>query len=109
MRSPQPGSIVVGVSEPGGADQGAERYRAVHAYLSDAGHATWLEVATEYGVSVSGLIEAMGNDLQQPTDERILAARLPDLVARARRVDADRRRRRGRAATDRAATTTGDH
>jgi hypothetical protein len=73
-----------------------DRYRAVHAYLSDDGHATWLEVATEYGVSVSGLIEAMGADLQRPEAERVLAPRLPALVTRARRIDADRRRRRAR-------------
>jgi len=79
------------------SEQTEDRYRAVHAYLSDDGHATWLEVATEYGVSVSGLVEAMGLDLQLPADDRLLAPRLPSLVARARRIDADRRRRRGRA------------
>jgi hypothetical protein len=78
------------------SDQTDDRYRAVHAYLSDEGHSTWLEVATEYGVSVSGLIEAMGTDLQLPADERLLGPRLPTLVSRARRIDAERRRRRGR-------------
>lgn len=77
-------------------DDTEERYRAVHAYLSDPAHATWQEVATQYGVSVSGLIEAMGTDLQRPEDERVLATQLPTLVTRARRIDADRRRRRGR-------------
>lgn len=78
-------------------DDTEDRYRAVHAYLSDTAHATWQEVATQYGVSVSGLIEAMGTDLQRPEDERVLATQLPTLVTRARRIDADRRRRRGRA------------
>ena len=78
-------------------DETEARYRAVHAYLSDAAHATWQEVATEYGVSVSGLIEAMGTDLQKPEDQRVLGPQLDGLVKRARRIDADRRRRTGRA------------
>jgi hypothetical protein len=74
------------------------RYRAVHAYLSDEAHAIWLEVSTEYGVSVSGFIEAMGVDLAKPDDERLLGPQLDELVARARRIDAERRRRTGRRA-----------
>jgi len=69
------------------------RYRAVHAYLSDDAHAVWLEVSTEYGVSVSGFIEAMGADLTKPDGERVLEPHLEGLVARARKVDAERRRR----------------
>jgi len=69
------------------------RYRAVHAYLSDDAHAIWQEVSTEAGVSVSGLIEAMGIDLTRPGDERILTPDLAELVTRARAVDAARRRR----------------
>ncbi len=72
------------------------RYRAVHAYLSDEAHGTWQEVATEYGVSVSGLIEALGVDLQSPVETQVIAPRLPELIKRARRIDADRRRRAGR-------------
>jgi len=72
------------------------RYRAVHAYLSDGAHETWQDVATEYGVSVSGLIEAMGLDLQLPADEQVIGPRLEGLVKRARRIDADRRRRTAR-------------
>jgi hypothetical protein len=73
------------------------RYRAVHAYLSDEAHATWQEVSTEFGVSVSGLIEAMGIDLTRPTDQRILTPDIDQLVKRARTVDAARRRRTRRA------------
>lgn len=69
------------------------RYRAVHAYLSDDAHATWQEVSTDFGVSVSGLIEAMGIDLTRPPDQRILTPDLDLLVRRARNVDAARRRR----------------
>ncbi len=72
------------------------RYRAVHAYLSDGAHETWQEVATQYGISVSGLIEALGADLQAPPDEQVIAPRLPELIKRARRIDAERRRRAGR-------------
>ena len=69
------------------------RYRAVHAYLSDDAHATWQDVSTDFGVSVSGLIEAMGIDLTRPADQRILTPDLDLLVRRARNVDAARRRR----------------
>jgi hypothetical protein len=69
------------------------RYRAVHAYLSDEAHATWQEVSTDLGVSVSGLIEAMGIDLTRPADQRILTPDIDHLVKRARTVDAARRRR----------------
>ena len=65
----------------------------MHAYLSDEAHAVWQDVATDYGVSVSGLIEAMGADLNKPLDDRVLAPQLDALVMRARRVDAARRRR----------------
>jgi hypothetical protein len=77
----------------------APRYRAVHAYLSDDAHETWQQVAGEYGVSVSGLIEALGLDLQNVANDQALADRLPDLVRRARRIDAERRRRTGRSTT----------
>lgn len=80
-------------------DETEARYRAVHAYLSDEAHATWQGVATEYGVSVSGLIEAMGADLHQPQDERVLGPQLERWVKRARRIDAGRRRRTGRTPT----------
>ena len=85
---------IASASWPPAADP---RYRAVHAYLSDDAHATWLDVSTEYGVSVSGFIEAMGDrpGQAQPTS----ASSTPDLdglVARARTVDAARRRRTGR-------------
>jgi hypothetical protein len=75
------------------------RYRAVHAYLSDDAHTTWLDVSTEYGVSVSGFIEAMGADLAKPPSDRVLGPQLDGLVTRARKVDADRRRRTGRRTT----------
>jgi hypothetical protein len=48
---------------------------------------------------VSGLIEAMGVDLQKPEGERVIGPLLPGLVKRARGIDAQRRRRTGRAPT----------
>ena len=72
------------------------RYRAVHAYLSDDAHVTWQQVATDYGVSVSGLIEAIGLDLRSEGTDPAIADRLPGLVRLGRRIDADRRRRTGR-------------
>ena len=75
------------------ADDTEPRYRAVHAYLSDDAHQTWQEVTTELGVSISGLVEAMGSDLGRAPDDRALEPRLDTLVRQARRVDAERRRR----------------
>lgn len=76
--------------QPAGARRGADAPRkALHAYLSDEAHDTWHAVAAEYGVSVSGLLEAMAQDLGGKTS----ASRLEATVKRARKVDAERRRR----------------
>lgn len=63
--------------------------KALHAYLSDEAHDTWHAVAAEYGVSVSGLLEAMSGELKGKS----AATRLDSTVKRARKVDAERRRR----------------
>lgn len=70
-----------------------EQRRALHAYLSDDAHETWHAVAAELGVSVSALLEAMAIDLRRPASEQAMATRVDDVVRRARRIDADRRRR----------------
>jgi hypothetical protein len=66
------------------------RRKALHAYLSDEAHRTWHEVASDNGVSVSALLEAMAAGLSEAKDT---AGAAVDIVARARRVDAERRRR----------------
>ena len=69
------------------------RRKALHAYLSDDAHETWHRVAADQGVSVSALLEAMAGDLGRPADEGVMGARLDSIVLRARKIDAERRRR----------------
>jgi hypothetical protein len=69
--------------------------KAIHAYLSPQAHDAWHDFAAENGVSVSGLLEAIANQWAEKVarGERVL----PDeesLVRTARRVDAERRRRK---------------
>ena len=72
---------------------GDDQRRALHAYLSDEAHDTWHEVSADLGCSVSAMLEAMAADFDRPDDERALHGRLDVIVKKARRVDADRRRR----------------
>lgn len=70
---------------------------ALHAYLSDEAHSTWHRFARENGVSLTGLLEAIGAELDAEIEangndpDRV---RQPTVKA-ARRIDADRRRRGG--------------
>jgi hypothetical protein len=69
--------------------------KAIHAYLSPEAHDAWHDFAAENGVSVSGLLEAIANQWAEKVarGEQVL----PDeerLVRTARRVDAERRRRK---------------
>jgi hypothetical protein len=69
--------------------------KAIHAYLSPEAHDAWHDYAAENGVSVSGLLEAIANQWAEKL--RRGEPILPDeggLVKAARRVDADRRRRK---------------
>ncbi len=73
-------------------DAGESR-RALHAYLSDDAHDTWHAVAADLGCSVSAMLEAMAADFDRPSEERALEDRVTVIVKKARRIDADRRRR----------------
>jgi hypothetical protein len=73
-------------------DDNHER-RALHAFLSDEAHESWHRVAAELGVSVSGMLEAMAFELEKPPKEGALGDRVDTLVKRARKIDAQRRRR----------------
>ncbi len=69
--------------------------KAIHAYLSPDAHDAWHDFAAENGVSVSGLLEAIANEWAARLARGEPA--LPDeerLVKTARKVDADRRRRK---------------
>jgi hypothetical protein len=66
------------------------RRKALHAYLSDEAHETWHTVAADHGVSVSALLEALAAELPRVGTD---ADGPVGIVRRARRVDAERRRR----------------
>jgi hypothetical protein len=75
--------------------QWAVTRKAIHAYLSPEAHQTWHDYAAEHGVSVSGLLEAIATDWAERAErgEHVYDGDDP-LVRKARRVDADRRRRK---------------
>lgn len=62
--------------------------RALHAFVSDEAHSQWHDFAAEQGVSVSALLEALAPEL------RLLSKRGEAIVKAARKIDAERRRRR---------------
>jgi hypothetical protein len=69
--------------------------KAIHAYLSPEAHDSWHDFAAENGVSVSGLLEAIAQEWSERRSRGEQAyANEDDLVRAARRVDADRRRRK---------------
>lgn len=61
--------------------------QALHAYLEVGTHQAYVAVSENEGVSITGLLEAIGRDLPA-----VIAAR-PELIRQARKVDAIRRRR----------------
>jgi len=67
--------------------------KALHAYLSDEAHEAWHAFSEANGISVTGLLEALGIELhdelerEEPDDIR------QPWVKAARKVDAKRRRR----------------
>ena len=67
---------------------------AIHAYLSETAYGAFQTFAEENGVSVTGLLEALGLELDA---ELSMSSDATDVrqgwVKRGRRIDADRRRR----------------
>ena len=72
----------------------ADQRNALHAYLTPESHEAWHEFCAEHGVSVSGMLEAYGQRLQELATGDGTADELDDLVRSARKIDAQRRRRR---------------
>ena len=70
--------------------------KALHAYVSDDAHEQWHGFAAEQGVSVSAILEALAPELDKTHDAEPsgLDARLDCVVKTARKIDAQRRRRR---------------
>ena len=70
--------------------------KALHAYVSDDAHEQWHGFAAEQGVSVSAILEALAPELDvearpEPAD---MNARIDGVIKTARKIDAQRRRRR---------------
>lgn len=66
--------------------------KALHAYLSDEAHDIWHQRAAAYGVSVSAMLEAIARSIRDVASERDWGEG-PDIVALARTIDTERRRR----------------
>lgn len=68
--------------------------RALHAYMSDAAHEAWHSFAADNGASVSGLLEAIGQNINDAIESGVEPSPFdPGLIKSARRIDASRRRR----------------
>ena len=73
-----------------------EGRRALHAYLSPEAYAAWLEAADAIGVTLSGLLEALGQDLAvhaPSSKDGTKHPRWDEIVTNARNIDVSRRRR----------------
>lgn len=69
--------------------------KALHAYVTDQAHERWHGFAAEQGVSVSAILEALATALgPESTSPDASCVELTDIVVEARRIDAQRRRRR---------------
>lgn len=62
--------------------------------MSDAAHEAWHSYAADNGASVSGLLEAIGQNINEAIESGAEPAPFdPGLIKSARRIDAGRRRR----------------
>ena len=70
--------------------------QAIHAYLDAGTHQAWVDWSEEEGISITGMLEAIGRMIvEEPEDWQRIAIGM-GLVKKARRIDATRRRRGGR-------------
>jgi len=67
--------------------------RAIHAYLTAGSHDVWHTASEQAGVSLSGLLEAMADDMAAHPPAEGGHPRWGDVVGAARSIDAQRRRR----------------
>jgi hypothetical protein len=72
-----------------------EERRAIHAYLTVDSHDVWHTVSEEAGVSLSGFLEALAEDMKQFPPDQGGHPRWDDVIKTARKIDAKRRRRGG--------------
>lgn len=75
-----------------------ENHYPLHAYLSEKAQQAWKDFAEGNGVSVSGLLEGLGQQLSEEIESSGDAADIrQDWVKQGRKIDSARRRRGGRA------------
>lgn len=70
--------------------------RVVHANVSEEAFQQWTEFADEHGISVTGIVEALGTYFEQyntKSGSKALTGVLEDIALSARKVDTARRRR----------------
>lgn len=73
-----------------------EERSALHAYLSPEAHGAWAFYSEENGVSLTSLLEALGMELRGELEHVEAHDLRQDWIKRARRIDANRRRRGSR-------------
>ncbi len=84
--------VATKTSQPSTPDGDDDR-RALHVFLSDDAHDSWHRVASELGVSVSGMLQVIAFELGKDPADSALGPAVDGLVRRARKIDAERRRR----------------
>ena len=72
-----------------------EERRAIHAYLTVESHDVWHTVAEEEGISLSGFLESLAEDMRENPPAEGGHPRWDDIIKQARKIDAMRRRRGG--------------
>jgi hypothetical protein len=70
-----------------------EERRAIHAYLSADSHEVWHTVSAEAGISLSGFLEALANDMDENPPDAGGHPRWNEIIRAARKIDVQRRRR----------------
>lgn len=71
----------------------AEERKALHAYLSDESWDAWRHFSEENGVSVTGLLEALGLELAEELEDSDADELRRPWVKAGRKIDGVRRRR----------------
>ena len=71
----------------------AEDREAIHAYVTAEAHDAWQQFADDNGVSMTGLIESLGQELREELETQEAWDLRQAWVRAGRRVDAERRKR----------------
>lgn len=66
---------------------------AIHAYVSEEAFYAWRDFADEAGMSVTSVVEAIGQVIRDDPEDWDRIAEALNLIKKGRRIDADRRRR----------------